>query len=177
MTLLYWEWHLIPRWYLRSIFARFPEQLLKGLVSLGSSSKCSMIDCFLGNAFGVMSCQFWSTVLQCGARLYQLLDRVVSSAHFLSGGVFQCDLTHRRSVLVLCMLYKIRCNAMHPLYGALLEPYVPVHVTLSVVIAHRYTNAPPRCKTSRYHRDFIHLSVSLWNNLVIPSSMVWEWLV
>ena len=25
--LLYWKWHLIPRWPLRSIFARFPEQL------------------------------------------------------------------------------------------------------------------------------------------------------
>ena len=29
----------------------------------------SMIDCFLEDAFGVLSCRFWSTVLQCGAQL------------------------------------------------------------------------------------------------------------
>ena len=28
-----------------------------------------MIDRFLGDAFGVLSCQFWSTVLQYGVRL------------------------------------------------------------------------------------------------------------
>ena len=28
-----------------------------------------MIDRFLGDAFGVLSCQFWSTVLQSGVRL------------------------------------------------------------------------------------------------------------
>ena len=28
-----------------------------------------MADCVLGDAFGVLSCPFWSTVLQCGARL------------------------------------------------------------------------------------------------------------
>ena len=49
----------------------------------------------------------------------QLLDHVVSGAPFLTGGVFECDIVHRRSVTVLCMLYKIRCNQMHPLCGAL----------------------------------------------------------
>ena len=28
-----------------------------------------MIDCFLGDASDVLSCPFWSTVLQCGAQL------------------------------------------------------------------------------------------------------------
>ena len=52
-----------------------------------------------------------------------LLDRAVSGARFLTGGVFQCDITHRRSVIVLFMLYKIRCNPMHPLNnGELPEP-------------------------------------------------------
>ena len=37
----------------------------------------------------------------------KLLDRVVSGARFLTGGVFECDIAHRRSVAVLCMLYKI----------------------------------------------------------------------
>ena len=38
----------------------------------------------------------------------KLVDRVVSGACFLAGGVLNCDLSHRRSVAVLCMLYKIR---------------------------------------------------------------------
>ena len=47
----------------------------------------------------------------------KLLDRVVSDAQFLTGSVFKCDIAHPRSVAVLCMLYKIRCNLMHPLNG------------------------------------------------------------
>ena len=45
----------------------------------------------------------------------KLLDRAVSGARFLTGGVFECDIAHRRSVAVLRMIYKIRCNPMHPL--------------------------------------------------------------
>ena len=81
-----------------------------------------MIDRFLGDAFGVLSCQFWSIVLQSSARLPMhtlILDRVVSGARFLPSGVFECDIANRRSVAVLCMLYKIRCKAMRPLNGAL----------------------------------------------------------
>ena len=106
----------------------------------------------------------------------KLLDRVVSGACFLAGGVLNCDLSHRRSVAVLCMLYKIGCNRKHPLCGALPVPYVPVRVTRGALIAHRYTFAPPRCRTSQYRRTFIFrtsqyrstLSVSLWNDLVDP---------
>ena len=72
-----------------------------------------------------------------------LLDHVVSGASFLTVGVFECDLAHRRSVAVLCMLYKIRCNPMHPLYGSLPVRYVPVLVTRGAMIAHRYTYALP----------------------------------
>ena len=63
------------------------------------------------------------------------------------------------------MLYKIRCNPMHPLHGALPEPFIPVRVTRGDVIIHRYTYAPPSCRTSQYRRPFIPLSVSLWNDL------------
>ena len=92
--------------------------------------------------------------------------------------VFECDLEHRRSVAVLFMLYKIRCNPMHHLYGALPVPYVLVRVTRGAVIAHRCTHAPPRCRTSQYRLTFISLSVSLWNDLIVtPCSMVWDWRV
>ena len=94
---------------------------------------------------------------------FKILDSVVSGASFLTGGVFECDLARCRSVAVLCMLYTIRCNSLHPLYGAFPVPYVPVRVTPGSVIAHRYTYAPPRCRTSQYRRTIIQLAVFLWN--------------
>ena len=132
-----------------------------------------MIDCSSGDTFGVLSCQFWNTVLQyvwCSAAdtHLKLLDSVVSGACFLAGGVLNCYLSHRRSVSVLCMLYKIRCNPMHPLCGALPVPYLPVRVARGTLIAHRYTDAHPRCRASQNRRAFIPLSVSLWNHLVDP---------
>ena len=69
----------------------------------------------------------------------KLLDRAVSGARFLTGGVFECNISHRRSVAVLCMLYKIRCNPMHPLDGTLSGQYVPARVTRGALVAHRYT--------------------------------------
>ena len=99
----------------------------------------------------------------------KLLDRVVSGACFLAGGVLNCDLSHRQSVAVLCMLYTIRCNLKHPLCGTLPVPYVPVRVTHGALIAYRYTFAPPHCRTSQYRRTFFPLSVSLWNDLVKSS--------
>ena len=45
----------------------------------------------------------------------KLLDRAVSGERFLTEGVFEFDIAHRCLVAVLCMLYKIRCNSMHPL--------------------------------------------------------------
>ena len=77
----------------------------------------------------------------------KLLYHEISGARFLTGGVFECEIAHRRSVALLCMVYKIRCNLMHPLNGALPEPYVPVRFTRGALVAHRYTYAPPRCRT------------------------------
>ena len=97
---------------------------------------------------------------------FKILDPAVGGARFLTGGVFEYDISHRRSVAVLNMLYKIRCNPVHPLNGALPGPYVIVRVTRSALVAHRYTYAPPRCRTLQYSSTFIPLSVSLWNDLV-----------
>ena len=57
---------------------------------------------------------------------------------------------------------------MHKLNYALPRPYVPVQVTRGAQVAHRYTYAPPRCRTSQYHRTFVPFSVSLWNDLADP---------
>ena len=120
--------------------------------------------CFRGFVLPVL--EYCSAVWCSAADIHhRLLDRVACGASFLTMGVFECGLVHRRSVAVLCMLYKIRCNPKHPLYGALPVLYVPVRVTRGAVIAHRYTYAPPRSRTSQYRRTFIPLSVSLWNDL------------
>ena len=99
----------------------------------------------------------------------KLLDRAVSGARFLTRGVFECDIVHRLSVAVMCMLYKIRCNPIHQLNDALSGPYLPVRVTRGALVAQRYTyHAPPRCRTSQYRRTSVPLSVSLWNDLADP---------
>ena len=74
----------------------------------------------------------------------------------------------------ICSMYKIGCNPMLPLYGALL---VPVRVTRGALVAHRYTYAPARCRTSQYRRTCIVISVSLWTISLTPYSMVWDWRV
>ena len=115
-------------------------------------------------SFGVLFCSLVSIT----DTHLKLLYRAVSGARFLTGGVFECDISHRRSVVVLCMLYKIRCNLVHPLNGALPGPYVPVRVTRGGLVAHRCTYAPHRCRTLQYSRTFIPFSVSLWNDLANP---------
>ena len=57
---------------------------------------------------------------------------------------------------------------MHPLKGALPGSYVPARVTCGALVAHRYTYAPPRCRTLQYSRTFIPFSVSLWYDLANP---------
>ena len=71
--------------------------------------------CFRGFVLPVL--EYCSAVwcLAADAHL-KLLDRALCGARFLTGSVFECDIAHRRSVTVLCMLYKIRCNPMHMLY-------------------------------------------------------------
>ena len=49
--------------------AVLPSQRIGILVSRLSPGRCSLIDRFLGDAFGVLSCPFWTTVMQCDARL------------------------------------------------------------------------------------------------------------
>ena len=123
--------------------------------------------CFRGFVLPVL--EYCSAVRCSAADTYlKLLDRAVSGARFLTRDVFECDIYHRRSVAVLCMLYKIMCNPVHPLNGALPGPYVPALVTRGALVAHRYTYAPPRCRTLQYSRTFIPFSVSHWNDLANP---------
>ena len=81
--------------------------------------------CFRGFVLPVL--EYCSAVWCSAADTHiKLLDRAVSDARFLTVGVFESDIANLRSVAVLCMLYKIRCNPVHPLNGALPRSYVPV---------------------------------------------------
>ena len=60
MIFIYREWHLIQRRRLRSIYARFPEQPLNGLVSCKSIDRWLLGKCFLGFVLPVL--QYCSAV-------------------------------------------------------------------------------------------------------------------
>ena len=108
----------------------------------------------------------------------KLLDRAVSGARFLTVGVFECDISHRRSVAVVCMLYKIRCNPVHPLNGALPVSYVPVRVTRGDLATHRHTYTLPRCRTLQYTAQLLFPSLCPSGTILLtPYSMVWDWRV
>ena len=130
--------------------------------------------CFTGFVLPVLE---YSSAVWCSAAdsYLRLLDRVVSGAIFLTGNVFECDLAHRRSVAVLCMLYKIRCNPRHPLYDALPVPYVLVrlHAGLWSHIGTlvRLLAAEPRSIAGLlFSCQYLCGTI-----LVTPCSMVWDW--
>ena len=58
--------------------------------------------CFRGFVLPVL--EYCSAVwCSAGDTHLKLLDRAVSGARFPTGGVFECDISHRQSVAVLCM--------------------------------------------------------------------------
>ena len=61
------------------------------------------------------------------------MQSVVSNT---TGDVFECDIACRRSVAVLCILFKIRCNPMYPLNDVLPGRYMPVRVTRGIPRSH-----------------------------------------
>ena len=129
--------------------------------------------CFLGFVLSVLA---YCSAVWCSAAdtHLKLLDRAVSGARFLTWGGFECDNAHRRSVAVLCMMYKIRCNPMHPLNNALPGPYVPVRVTRGALVAHRYTYSPPRCRTSSTAGLLFRSQCPSGTILLNPYLIVWD---
>ena len=121
-----------------------------------------LVRCFRG-----LSCSFCNTVLQCGARLpihtlnYLTVMSVVPG--FLLGVCLSLTL-----LIVDLWQYCVCCIRSDVTWCSLLMvPYLD-RITRRALFAHRYTSAPPRCRTSQYHRTFIPLRVSLWNDLANP---------
>ena len=82
----------------------------------------------LGDAFWALSCQFRSTVLQCGARLQiqslELVNSVISCACFLTGGVCECNIAHRYIYAPL----RCRTSQQH-------RTFIPLSVAVMNVLA------------------------------------------
>ena len=82
-------------------------------------------------------------------RYTPLLDIFARSGSFFRWWVLKWNLAHRRSVAVLCMLFKIKSNQIHLLSGALPLPYMSVRVTRGFLAAHGHSFTYPGCRTTQ----------------------------
>ena len=170
MTLSCWEWQLIDK-------MTFEKNLRS--VSIAASQCLGILRkswqvfhdrllherCFRGFILPVL--EYCSAVWCAAADTHlKLLDRVVSGGSFLTEVVFwvwpctsstcwQYNVCCTRSGVTRCTLFMVLfpCRMFRCGFHAAL---------------HRYTYAPPRCRTSQYRRTFIPFSVSLWNDLSDP---------
>ena len=137
-------------------------------------SRCFLLRCFASWQMPVF--EYCSTVWCSAADThFKLLDHAVSGALFLlTGGVFESDIAPRRSVAVLGMLYKIRCNRC-----TLLMVLYPVHRLNDALVCASagYTRCSGRTSVNlstalllnlTVPQTFIPLSMSLWNYLSNP---------
>ena len=88
---------------------------------------CSLM-CFQDSVLPVLEYSFAVWCLAANTHL-KLMDGAVSGTSFLTEVVLEYNIAHSQSITVLWMLFKIRCNQMHPLNGILPMPQVPVGVT------------------------------------------------
>ena len=76
-----------------------------------------------------------------------------------------------------CLLYKTRCNSMHPLYCALPVSYVPVRVTCGALVPHRILIcllAAEPCSTAG---PLFPFQCPCGTSLLTLCLMVWDWQV
>ena len=137
--------------FLLCFYSSFSWESPRYLVSWTSPGEYSMLGRHLGDAFEVLSwyrfgVEYCSAVWSSAPDTHlKLLYRVVSRARLQTAwGCVECGIAHRRSVVVLSMLYKIRCNRMLPLYGALSVKYVPEFLWSHIGILIRLLAIEPR---------------------------------
>ena len=121
-----------------------------------------MLSGFCPASFGVEYCSaVWCSAADTHLKL---LDRAVSGARFLNGVCLSVTLLIV-DLWQFCVCFKrldvTWCTLLMVLY---LDCMCQVRVTRGALVAHRYTYAPPRCRTLQYSRTFIPFSVSLWND-------------
>ena len=104
----------------------------------------------------------WLSAADCHLRL---LDGVVRRAAFMLEGIVPCNLSHRRGVAALCVLFKIYFREDDPLGIFLPEVFVPVRATRRVDALHQHAFVPTRCRTGQFSRSFFPACAELWNAL------------
>ena len=103
----------------------------------------------------------------------KLLDRVVGGARILIVCVFECDISHRRSVAVLSVFYKNRCNPMNPLYCTCSICAVCASVGCTRVV-HRYILVRLHSAEPRSTTRFLFPSQCLRETILLTlHSMAW----
>ena len=124
--------------------------------------------------FGLPVLEYCSAVWCSAADTH--LNSAVSGALFLTRGVFECDIAHRWSVAVLCLLYKIRCNPMHPLYGAIPVPYAAGGLQAALW---SHIGILIRLLAAELRSTAGHLFISQFfcGTMLTLYSMVWDWRV
>ena len=123
--------------------------------------------CFLGKRFRgfVLLVLEYCFAVSCSAAdtHLKLLGHVVSSARFLTAGVFECEL---------------HIVDLWPYYVCCIRSCVSQCTLVIVLYLSRMclvsTNAPPRCMTSQYRITFFLCQYLCRTNLVTPCSMVWD---
>ena len=103
---------------------------------------------------------------------HKLMNRVVSGASLLTGGLFECDLAHLRSVAVLYVHTKSRAPSllyMSRMWRCVLHVVLWSHISTLM----RLLAAEPH-STAGLLFPFQYLCGTI---LVTPNSMVWGWQV
>ena len=107
----------------------------------------------------------------------KLLDRAVSGARFLTRDVFECDIAHRRSVAVLCILYKIRCNRCTLIMVLYLDHMCQCGLH-AVLWSHIGTLIHRLAAERRSTAGLLFPSLCPSGTILLaPFSMVWDWRV
>ena len=125
--------------------------------------------CFRGFVLPVLE---YCSVVWCSAAdtHLKLMDRAVSGAPSITAGVFECDIAHRQSVAVLCMLYtRLMMRYLNRMCQCGL--YVVAWSHIGILIRH----------LAAEHRSaaglFFLSQCPSRTILLTPYSMVWDWRV
>ena len=129
--------------------------------------------CFLGFVLPVV--EYCSAVWCSAADTHlKLPDRAVIGTWFLTEGVFECGIAHRRSVAILCILCKIRCK---PVALLIVDPWQycvccvrsGVSTLLMVLYLDRVSASAGYTRCSG--RTSVHLCASSLQNLTVPQDL------
>jgi hypothetical protein len=88
--------------------------------------------------------QVWFSAADCH---FKLLDSVVRRAASMMDGTIPSDLSHRRVVSALCLMYKYFFREGQPLVSFLPQRFVPVRSTRRTDALHSYAMNTIRCRT------------------------------